>query len=167
MLEIVLIRGSVAPRSRFLMATCDTPDACARSACDQPTSARAARIWARLITRTHLARRRQRIHFEKLLVNLRLKYRSSRNILLRHLSALFSVVYQDWIGDLRYGEGMVNAPEPQSWGPQAFSVELGGGPCAAKCTSSQPGRCSRRSQKDYGATGTFCWPSCLDGKASG
>src|SRR5438045_8149363 len=107
MVEIVLIRGSVAPRSRFLMATCDTPDACARSACDQPTSARAARIWARLMTTTHLSRKSQRIHFEVLLVNLRLKHRrSGRNILLRHPSGLL-VVSRDWIANLRYADAMV------------------------------------------------------------
>jgi hypothetical protein len=49
MLVNVLARGSVAPLSRFLIATCEIPDAWARSVCVQPIRARAARIWARVI----------------------------------------------------------------------------------------------------------------------
>ena len=41
----VLARGSVAPRSIFLMLISETPDWVARSDCFQPKRARAARIW--------------------------------------------------------------------------------------------------------------------------
>jgi hypothetical protein len=49
MLFIVLTRGSVVPRSSFVIAISDTPDAWARSDCVQPMRARAARIWALVI----------------------------------------------------------------------------------------------------------------------
>src|ERR1041385_4536199 len=49
MLVSVLARGSVAPRSKFFIATCEIPEAWARSVCVQPIRARAARIWSRVI----------------------------------------------------------------------------------------------------------------------
>jgi hypothetical protein len=51
-LFIVLTRGTVAPRSRFLIVISDTPDAYARSTCVQPIRARGADLGGRDHSRT-------------------------------------------------------------------------------------------------------------------
>src|SRR5437762_14328304 len=63
---IVLRRGSVEPPSRFLIATCDTPDACTRSVCVQAISARAARVVTEAAQGSVPARARSRTLWDEL-----------------------------------------------------------------------------------------------------